>query len=175
MTDEQYTRVPSGNPSSSGSLPRAATSPSSSGSLPRSTNPSSSGSLPRTYNQEYQPYGSRNNSNAAYVRQPRHHTTMPAVDDFRVEPDVDPAVAHDSSFTFNNRVPIQAQSRSYRRARSEQAKLSQSNKYGQYLSVPKGSREIFASRERQSAQRKAIIGIIVAAIIVILLVVLWPK
>lgn len=136
------------------------------------SSPSSSGSIPPS-SSNYRSYASRASEQNAYVRQPRHHATQPAVDDFKLDPEVDQSAIHDSSFTLNQRNPIQ--SRSYRRARSEQAKFSQGNKYGQYLSVPKGNREIFASRERQSAQRKAIIGIIVAALIIILLIVLWPK
>lgn len=119
-------------------------------------------------------HGSPNPS--VYVRQPRHHATQGAINDF--EPMAqntpsEPTTTHDSSYTLNSRTPIQ--SRSYRRARNEQMKFSQGNKYGQYLSVPKGNREIFASREQQSRKRKLIFGIVIAAAIIILLIVFWPK
>lgn len=118
--------------------------------------------------------GSTNSS--VYVRQPRHHTTQGSINDFepaQASAPVEPSTAHDSGYALNSRTPIQ--SRSYRRARNEQMKLSQGNKYGQYLSVPKGNREIFASREQQSRQRKIIAGIVIVAVLVILLVIFWPK
>lgn len=112
-------------------------------------------------------------SSAAYVRKPRPHATQEAIDDLSTGSSAaEPSFTHDSGYTLNSRTPIQ--SRSYRRARNE-LKVSQGSKYGQYLSVPKGNREIFASHERQASQRKAIAGIIIVAVIVILLIVFWPK
>lgn len=119
------------------------------------------------------------NQRDAYVRQPRPRANQGAIDDLAapassaMPSNPEPSFTHDSSYTLSSRNPIQ--SRSYRRARSEQAKVSKELKYGQYLSVPKGSREIFASRERQNTQRRAIIGIVLIAIIIILLLVFWPK
>lgn len=118
------------------------------------------------------------NTNTPYVRQPRPHTSQGAVDDLATDTPTsttptEPTYSHDSSYTLNSRTPIQ--SRSYRKARSNQMKFSQGNKYGQYLSVPKGNREIFASREQQARKRKAVIGIVVVAVLVIALIVLWPK
>lgn len=117
-----------------------------------------------------------NPNSSVYVRQPRHHTTQGAINDFEPAAQsapTEPVATHDSSYTLNSRTPIQ--SRSYRRARNEQMKLSQGNKYGQYLSVPKGNREIFASREQQARKRKLIVGIVILAVIVIALIVFWPK
>ena len=49
-----------------------------------------------------------------------------------------------------------------------------SHEYGQYLSVPKGSREIFGSRERQQRRTIATAAVVVAVIAIIaLLVVLF--
>lgn len=124
----------------------------------------------------------------AYVRQPRPHATQGTIDDLNsgvsgsaplagtsATPNARPgsSFSHESSFTVSSHNPLQ--SRSYRRARSDQAKVRQELKYGQYLSVPKGSREIFSSRERQTTQRRAIIGIILVAVVIILLVLFWPK
>lgn len=112
-------------------------------------------------------------SSAAYVRKPRPHATQEAIDDLGTnQATTEASFTHDSGYTLNSRTPLQ--SRSYRRARNE-LKVSQGSKYGQYLSVPKGNREIFASHERQASQRKAIAGIIIVAVIVILLIVFWPK
>lgn len=118
---------------------------------------------------------SRTVANSAYVRTPRPHKTQPAVDDFQApeQSPQDVAYTHESSYTLSSRNPIQ--SRSYRKARSDQAKVRQELKYGQYLSVPKGSREIFSSRERQATKRRVVIGIIAVAIVVILLLIFWPK
>lgn len=61
----------------------------------------------------------------------------------------------------------------YRSARSQETKVRRSSSMAQYLSVPKGSREIFGSRERQQRRTIATVAVIVAVIaIVALLVVL---
>lgn len=114
----------------------------------------------------------------AYVRQPRPRANQGTIDDVAQSPaagasESDPITTHDSSFSVGNINPLK--SRSYRKARSDQAKIRQELKYGQYLSVPKGNREIFASRERQAWQRRAIIGIVIVAIVVIVLLIAWPK
>lgn len=114
---------------------------------------------------------------SAYVRSPRPRTDAGSIDDFApaapAASEAEPSTTHDSGYTLSNRNPIQ--SRSYRRARSDQEKVRKELKYGQYLSVPKGSREIFASRERQTFQRRAIALIIVVAVAIILLLLFWPK
>lgn len=114
----------------------------------------------------------------AYVRQPRPRANQGTIDDVApvAQPSAsesDPTITHDSGFSVSNINPLQ--SRSYRKARSDQAKIRQELKYGQYLSVPKGNREIFASRERQALQRRAIIGIVLIAVVIILLLIFWPK
>lgn len=109
----------------------------------------------------------------AYVRQPTPHRRQPPVNDLKADEAYENNYSFDSSYTLKNRV---TSSRGvYRHSRSQQEKVRQELKYGQYLSVPKGNREIFGSHEKEQKRRIAIIGIAVIAVIAILLIVLWPK
>ena len=80
-----------------------------------------------------------------YVRQRPAHRSVEPIDDLAQEPDEAGYVTHDSDFT----VPGGAISgRAYRRSRAEGAQLRRDLHYGQYLEIPKGRRDIIASRER---------------------------
>ena len=109
----------------------------------------------------------------AYVRQPTPHRRQPPVNDLQADEAYENNYSFDSSYTLKNRV---APSRGvYRHSRSQQEKVRQELKYGQYLSVPKGNREIFGSHEKEQKRHIVIVGIAVVAIITILLIIFWPK
>ena len=58
--------------------------------------------------------------------------------------------------------------RSYRKSRSEMSQLRRDLHYGQYLEIPKGRRDIFASRERKMRIRSAVaLGAVIAVLCVI--------
>ena len=106
----------------------------------------------------------------AYVRQPKPHRRQPPVNDLQADEAYENNSSFDSSYTLKNRV---APSRGvYRHSRSQQEKVRQELKYGQYLSVPKGSREIFGSRERQRRRTIGVAAVVVAltALVVIAVV-----
>ena len=109
----------------------------------------------------------------AYVRQPKPHRSQPPVNDLQADETYENNYSFESGYTLKNRVtPSRG---AYRHSRSQQEKVRQELKYGQYLSVPKGNREIFGSHEREQKRRIVIIGIAVIAVIAILLIILWPK
>ena len=109
----------------------------------------------------------------AYVRQPKPHRRQPPVNDLQADEAYENNYSFDSSYTLKNRV---APSRgAYRHSRSQQEKVRQELKYGQYLSVPKGNREIFGSHEKEQKRHIVVVGIVVVAIVAILLIIFWPK
>lgn len=109
----------------------------------------------------------------AYVREPRPHVSQPPVDDMQADETYETSYAHDTGFTTQKR-GIGSQG-AYRRAQKQELKVRQELKYGQYLSVPKGNREIFGSRE-DARKKRVLVGAVVAlAVIAIALIVLWPK
>ena len=60
-------------------------------------------------------------------------------------------------------------------SRSNVKRAKQELKYGQYLSVPKGNREIFSSHDRAKRGRLLAIAIVVAVVAIVAIIVLWPK
>ena len=109
----------------------------------------------------------------AYVRQPKPHRRQTPVNDLQADEAYENNYSFDSSYTLKNRV---APSRGvYRHSRSQQEKVRQELKYGQYLSVPKGNREIFGSHEKEQKRHIVVVSIVVVAIVAILLIIFWPK
>lgn len=110
----------------------------------------------------------------AYVRPRTPHKTQPPVNDIQADEKVEHNYSHDSSYTLSSRSPIT--SRTYRKSRSQVSHVKKSLKYGQYLSVPKGSREIFGSREQLRKKHLLVALIIVLAIAAVALIVMFmPK
>lgn len=109
----------------------------------------------------------------AYVREPARHVSQPPVDDMQADEAIESSYTYETGYTLQKR-GLGGRG-AYRRAQSQQNKIRQELKYGQYLSVPKGSREIFSSREDERKKKIAIAAVLVIAIVVILLIVFWPK
>ena len=63
--------------------------------------------------------------------------------------------------------------RSYRKSRSEMPQLRRDLHYGQYLEIPKGRRDIFASRERKMRIRSVIALIAVIVILAVIVFFVW--
>ncbi len=107
---------------------------------------------------------------APYVRQRPVHRSVEPIDDLAQEPDEAGYVAHDSGYT----VPGGALSgRAYRRSRAEGAQLRRDLHYGQYLEIPKGRRDIFASRERRTRIKTAIALFAVLAVLAVVVFFVW--
>ena len=105
----------------------------------------------------------------AFVREPRHHISQPPVNDVQADDTFQTQYSHESGYTLSNRNRISRGA--YRGAQSQETKVRQELKYGQYLSVPKGSREIFGSRERQRRRTIGVAAAVVAVIAIIVIVV----
>lgn len=100
----------------------------------------------------------------AYVRQRTPHLTQPPVDDLKADEAYDHGFSHESSYTLNRRhIP----GGTYRRSRSQISRAQKELRYGQYLSVPKGSHEIFGKRERIRRKQIAVVVIAIVAIVVV--------
>ena len=107
---------------------------------------------------------------APYVRQRPAHRSVEPIDDLDQEPDEAGYVTHDSDFT----VPGGAISgRAYRRSRAEGAQLRRDLHYGQYLEIPKGRRDIFASRERRTRIKTAVALFVVLAVLAVVVFFVW--
>ena len=105
-----------------------------------------------------------------YVRQRPAHRSVEPIDDLAQEPDDAGYVTHDSDFT----VPGGAISgRAYRRSRAEGAQLRRDLHYGQYLEIPKGRRDIFASRERRTRIKTAVALFVVLAVLAVVVFFVW--
>lgn len=120
---------------------------------------------------ETQPQAEAPRQRPAYVREPRHHKSQPPVNDIQADETYDNQYSHESGYTLSTRSRMSRGA--YRGARFQETKVRQELKYGQYLSVPKGSREIFGSREQQQRRTIAMVAIVVAAIALIVLLVVF--
>ena len=105
-----------------------------------------------------------------YVRQRPVHRSVEPIDDLAQDPDESELVTHDSDFTVRGGA---FSGRAYRRSRVEGAQLRRDLHYGQYLEIPKGRRDIFASRERRTRIRTAIALFAVLAILAIVIFIVW--
>ena len=107
---------------------------------------------------------------APYVRQRPAHRTVEPIDDLAQEPDESELVTHDSDFTVRGGA---LSGRAYRRSRAEGEQLRRDLHYGQYLEIPKGRRDIFASRERRTRIKTAIALFAVLAVLAIVFFLVW--
>ena len=105
-----------------------------------------------------------------YVRPRPAHRSVEPIDDFANEEGEPEHIAHDSDFTTRGSA---LSGRAYRRSRIEGEQLRRDLHYGQYLEIPKGRRDIFASRERKSRIKSAIALIVVIAVLAVVVFFVW--
>lgn len=122
------------------------------------------GYAPETYREPANPRG-------AYVREPVPHRTQAAInrmdeDDFESSIDY----SHESGYTTRRGSAFSGSG--YRRSRADEQRFKKDLKYGQYLEVPKGRRDLFASQRQQRTRIVAIVLALVAVLLVVALV-LW--
>ena len=112
-------------------------------------------------------------SETTYVRPRTYHRTVEPVDDLAYAEDqaFEANVVHDSDYTIGSRNPFSG--KGYRRSQREMPQLRRDLKYGQYLSIPKGRRSIFQSRERQQRLRSTLALIVVIALLAVAAVLVW--
>ncbi|MDD6693935.1 MAG: hypothetical protein PUE38_06175 [Olsenella sp.] len=107
--------------------------------------------------------GSRRN--APYIRQPKPRKTAEAIDDLGEDESYSAGFAHDSNIAVGGSLPLSGQP--YRRSRADMGKLQRDLHYGQYLEIPKGRRQIFASRERERQIRSRIAAVVVIVVLLL--------
>lgn len=103
-----------------------------------------------------------------YVRQRPVHRTVAPINDLAQEDE--PSVAHDSDFVTRGSV---LSGQAYRQSRRDSQQLRRDLHYGQYLEVPKGRKDIFASRERKTRVKTAVALIAVLAVLAVVVYLLW--
>ncbi len=107
---------------------------------------------------------------APYVRQRPAHRSVEPIDDLAQEPDESGYVAHESDYVAPGGM---ISGRAYRRSRAEGAQLRRDLQYGQYLEIPKGRRDIFASRERRTRIKTAIALFVVLVVLAVVVFFVW--
>lgn len=105
-----------------------------------------------------------------YVRQRPAHRSVEPIDDLAQEDDEPEVITHDSAFTTRGGV---LSGRGYRRSRAEGEQLRRDLHYGQYLEIPKGRRDIFASRERKTRIKTLVAAIVVLAVLAVVVFFVW--
>lgn len=104
-----------------------------------------------------------------YTRERPAHRTVEPIDDLQADED-DNHFTHDSDYANRGSV---LSGRSYRRSRSEMTQLRRDLHYGQYLEIPKGRRDIFASRERKSRIRSMIALVVLIIVLAVVVYFVW--
>lgn len=107
---------------------------------------------------------------APYVRAPRPHKTVEPIDDLAADESPAERYSHDSGYATGGN-PLSGHG--YRKSRSDMPQLRRDLKYGQYLEIPKGRRDIFASRERKMRIRSVIALIAVIVILAVIVFFVW--
>lgn len=107
-----------------------------------------------------------------YTRARTPHKTVAPINDFDNQASSEgfEGFTHDSDYA--NRGSMLS-GRSYRKSRSEMPQLRRNLHYGQYLEIPKGRRDIFASRERKMRIRSAIALIAVIVVLCVIVFFVW--
>lgn len=107
-----------------------------------------------------------------YTRARTPHKTVAPINDFDNQASSEgfEGFTHDSDYANRGSV---LSGRSYRKSRSEMPQLRRNLHYGQYLEIPKGRRDIFASRERKMRIRSAIALIAVIVVLCVIVFFVW--
>ena len=106
-----------------------------------------------------------------YVRKTRPRKTQEAIDDLEQDDTYAQGFTHDSNVTVGGRNPLSGTV--YSRSRGSMPQLQRDLHYGQYLSIPKGKRQIFSSRERSAAVKSRAITAIILIVLVIIAIIAW--
>ena len=107
---------------------------------------------------------------APFVRQRPAHRSVEPIDDFAHDDDLPTNIAHDSGFTTGGSL---LSGQGYRRSRADSKQLRRDLHYGQYLEIPKGRRDIFASRERKTRLKTFFALVLVLAVLAVVVFFVW--
>jgi hypothetical protein len=116
-------------------------------------------------------YGSSDSYRTPYVRRQRPRRTQEAINDLEVDESYAQSFTHDSNVTVKGRNPLSGSV--YSRSRANMPQLQRDLHYGQYLSIPKGRRQIFQSRDRTAAIRTRAITSLIIVVLIIIAVIAW--
>ena len=116
-------------------------------------------------------YGSSDSYRTPYVRRQRPRRTQEAINDLEIDESYAQSFTHDSNVTVKGRNPLSGSV--YSRSRANMPQLQRDLHYGQYLSIPKGRRQIFQSRDRTAAIRTRAITSLIIVILIIIAVIAW--
>ncbi len=106
-----------------------------------------------------------------YVRKTRPRKTQEAINDLEQDDTYAQGFTHDSNVTVGGRNPLSGTV--YSRSRGSMPQLQRDLHYGQYLSIPKGKRQIFSSRERSAAVKSRAITAIILIVLAIIAILAW--
>jgi len=139
------------------------------------SNQGQQGAIPRGRNLDSQVSGATPSSTptitgtSTYQRPPRVHVTQGAIDDLAVD-EVQSDYVHESSYVTGSKA---LGDRAYRRSSKDIQAMQKGSPYGQYLSVPKGRKQIFASQERKRRIKSVLALILVLAVLAAAVYFIW--
>lgn len=107
---------------------------------------------------------------APYVRQRPAHRSVEPIDDLAEEGAEPEVMTHESGYTVRGGA---LSGGAYRRSRAGGEQLRRDLHYGQYLEIPKGRRDIFASRERKTRIKTAVALLVLLAVLAVVVFVVW--
>lgn len=112
------------------------------------------------------------NERTPYVRKPRPRKTQEAINDLEQDDTYAQGFTHDSNVTVSGGGnPLSGTV--YSRSRAKMPQLQRDLHYGQYLSIPKGRRQIFSSRDRSAAIRSRAWTAAIVVVLIVLAIVAW--
>ncbi len=106
-----------------------------------------------------------------YVRKPRPRKTQEAINDLEEDETYAQGFTHDSNVTVGSRNPLSGTV--YSRSRQKMPQLQRDLHYGQYLSIPKGKRQIFSSRERSAAIKSRALTAAIILVLIVVTIIAW--
>lgn len=104
-----------------------------------------------------------------FVRERPARRSVEPIDDLKTEGEQPTEFVHDSNLVTGGGLS----GRGYRRSRAEGKQLRRDLHYGQYLEIPKGRRDIFASRERKTRLKTALALLVVLAVLAVVVFFVW--
>lgn len=104
-----------------------------------------------------------------FVRERPARRSVEPINDLETEGEEPTEFVHDSNLVTGGGLS----GRAYRRSRAEGKQLRRDLHYGQYLEIPKGRRDIFASRERKTRLKTALALVAVLAALAVVAFFVW--
>lgn len=107
---------------------------------------------------------------APFVHARPARRSVEPIDDLAQDDEASAPITHDSGYTVRGGA---LSGRAYKRSRAQGQQLRRDLHYGQYLEIPKGRRDIFASRERKTRIKTAVALLVLLAVLAVVVFVVW--